>query len=157
MACPAGKYAESEAIPSGSGRNSTRRSATPLAWRFSIDAAWWRSRHVRALALNRYAGISPTNAAVAGLGTSGSRNCASNAAAPARSRPTASSTITSACCQVIAPSCNANNVNGNSPTSACDADRNAPAAREPNDSRAPISAATAISKACTGASGGAAS
>jgi hypothetical protein len=125
----------------------------PLACRFSMDSGWWRSRQVLALALNRYAGNSPIGAAVGGLGTSGSRKYASRAAAPAGSRVAVSSTMARACCQVIVPDCNAERVGGNSWHRAWDAARNAPAAREPRARRAPISAATAISCACTGASG----
>ena len=76
-------------------------------------SAWWRSRQVRALALNRCAGNAPTGQPRAGSGASGSRKWASNAAAPAASRHAVSSAITTAWPQEITPACNADKVSGN--------------------------------------------
>ncbi len=42
-AVSAGRCAESQAMPSRSGRNSTRRSAALVVWRSSMLARWWRS------------------------------------------------------------------------------------------------------------------
>jgi hypothetical protein len=105
------------------------------------------------LALNRCAGISPTGHPLAGSNTSGSRKCASNAAAPAASRLAVSSAIATACCQDIDPACNAAKVRGNLAVTAWEVTRNDPAARGPRASKHPISAATAISCATIGASG----
>ena len=85
-AVSAGRCAESQAMPSRSGRNSTRRSAALVVWRVSMLAGWWRSRQVRALARNRDGTSSPAGQPRAGSGASGSRKCASSPAAPAGSR-----------------------------------------------------------------------
>ncbi|BAS08282.1 hypothetical protein AHiyo4_17040 [Arthrobacter sp. Hiyo4] len=51
-------------------------------------------------------------ATLAGFTTSGSRKCASNAAAPGLSRLVVSSTMIRACCQEIVPACSADKVRG---------------------------------------------
>ena len=86
-AVSAGRYAENQAIPSESGRNSTRRSWTLLAWRF-FDAdrvvAFAPRAHFRAEpARDKVPGRAARGP---GSGASGSRKCASSAAAPAGSR-----------------------------------------------------------------------
>ena len=70
-------------MPSRSGMYSTRRSAALVVWRSSMLAGWWRSRQARALARNRDGTSSPAGQPRAGFGASGSRKCASSAAAPA--------------------------------------------------------------------------
>ena len=97
-AVSAGRWAESQAMPSRSGTNSTRRSAALLVWRSSMPAGWWRSRQARALARNRDGTSSPAGQPRAGFGAPGSRKCASSAAAPAASRAAVSSTMIRACC-----------------------------------------------------------
>lgn len=149
----AGRCAESQAMPSWSGRNSTRRSATDLAWRFSMLSAWWRSRQILALALNRCAGICPAGQPRAGSGAPGSRKCPSSAAAPAASRLAVSSTMARACCHDRSPASSADSVRGSVVARAWEAARNDDAARGPRDSTHPTSAATAISCACTEGSG----
>ena len=126
-AVSAGRYAENQAIPSESGRNSTRRSLALLVWRFSMLSGWWRSRHVRTFERNRYGTRSPAGQPRAGFGASGSRKCASSAAAPAGSRLTVSSTMTRACSQEIVPACKAFRVSGNRAVRASDSPSRAPA------------------------------
>ncbi len=141
----AGRYAESQAIPSRSGRYSSRRSATDLRWRFSMLTGWWRSRQVRAFCRNREGISSPAGHPRAGLGASGSRKCASSAAAPVGSRLVVSSTITRACCQEMVPSCNADRVNGKAVVSSRDSASSAPAVRSLIVRTQATSATTAIS------------
>ena len=114
-------------MPSRSGTYSTRRSAALLVWRSSMLAGWWRSRQARALARNRDGTRSPAGQPRAGFGASGSRKCASSAAAPAGSRPLVSSTMIRACCQEIVPACRAARVSGSAVVRARDSDRRAPA------------------------------
>ena len=119
-AVSAGRYAENQAIPSESGRNSTRRSLALLVWRFSMLSGWWRSRHVRTFERNRYGTRSPAGQPRAGFGASGSRKCASSAAAPAGSRFAVSSTMTRAWSQEIVPACKAFRVSGSEAVRASD-------------------------------------
>ena len=83
-AVSAGRCAESQAMPSRSGTNSTRRSAALVVWRSSMLTGWWRSRQARALARNRDGTRSPAGQPRAGFGASGSRKCASSAGRPGR-------------------------------------------------------------------------
>ena len=145
-------------MPSRSGTNSTRRSAALLAWRVSMLTGWWRSRQVRALARNRHGTRSPAGHPRAGSGASGSRKCASSAAAPAGSRPAVSSTMIRACCHEIVPACRAARVSGSAVVSAWQSDRRAPADRSLTVRTHATSATTAISWAvcsCGDAAGGA--
>ena len=130
-AVSAGRYAENQAIPSESGRNSTRRSLALLVWRFSMLSGWWRSRHVRTFERNRYGTRSPAGQPRAGLGASGSRKCASSAAAPAGSRFAVSSTMARAWAQEIVPALNAARVSGKRFVRARQSPRNAPAVPAP--------------------------
>ena len=145
-------------MPSRSGTNSTRRSAAHLVWRFSMLTGWWRSRQVRALARNRPGTSSPAGHPRAGSGASGSRKCASSAAAPAGSRPAVSSTMIRACCHETDPACKAARVSGSAVVRACDSASRAPADRSLTVSTHATSATRAISRAvcsCGDAAGGA--
>ena len=144
-AVSAGRYAENQAIPSESGRNSTRRSLALLVWRFSMLSGWWRSRHVRTFERNRYGTRSPAGQPRAGFGASGSRKCASSAAAPAGSRLAVSSTMARACAQEIVPACKAFRVSGKRFVRARQSPRNAPAVPAPTVRTQATSAVTAIS------------
>ena len=119
---------------------------------------WWRSRHVRALARNRPGTSSPAGHPRAGLGASGSRKCASSAAAPTGSRSAVSSTMIRACCHEIVPDCRAPKVSGSAVVNAWQSDRKAPAERSLTVRTHAISATTAISRAvcsCGDTAGGA--
>lgn len=132
-------------MPSRSGVNSTRRSARLRRWRFSMLTGWWRSRQVRALARKRPGTRSPARQPRAGFGASGSRKCASRAAAPAGSRPAVSSTTIRACCQEIVPACSAASVSGRFVVSARESDTRAPAVRSLTVRTQATSATVAIS------------
>ncbi len=157
-AVPAGRYAESQAMPSRSGVYSIRRSAALLLWRSSMPAGWWRSRQLRALARNRDATRSPAGQPRAGPGAPGSRKCASRAAAPAGSRPVVSSTMIRACCQEIDPAPRAFRVSGSAVVRARLSARSAAEARSLTVRTQASSATRAISwaaRSCADAAGGA--
>ncbi|GAB14082.1 hypothetical protein ARGLB_054_00860 [Arthrobacter globiformis NBRC 12137] len=156
-ACAAGRLAENQAIPSRSGAYSTRRSVALRLWRVSMLTRWCRSRQVRTFARNRHGTSSPAGQPLAGTGAAGSRKCASNAAAPARSRSAVSSTIIRACCQETDPACSADNVNRSPVIRMPASNRSALAARSLMVRTPAISDVTAISltvRSCGDAAGG---
>ena len=108
---------------------------------------WCRSRQYRALARNLAGVSSPAAQPRAGFGASGSRKCASSAAAASGDRPSVSSHMIRPCCHDSVPAPSAARVSGRSVLSLADSSRKRAAAPSLTVSAHATSAVTDISSA----------